>query len=90
MSTSQLPSHISLRDMFPIRSAHRWGGLAFVVGNLLFVANKLSEMSRVSLAPDVRCDFRAESRADFLRTSGLNHWIHSVLPILRPTSRPGG
>jgi hypothetical protein len=36
--------------MFPIRSAHRWGGLAFVVGNVLFVVNKLNEMSRVFLS----------------------------------------
>jgi len=42
--------------MFPIRSAHRWGGLAFVVGNVLFVVNKLNEMSRLFLSrpmPDV-------------------------------------
>jgi hypothetical protein len=42
--------------MFPIRSVHRWGGLAFVVGNVLFVVNKLDEMSRLFLSrpmPDV-------------------------------------
>jgi hypothetical protein len=50
VSASQLPTRISLRDMFPIRSAHRWGGLAFVVGNVLFVVNKLNEMSRVFLS----------------------------------------
>ena len=35
---------------------HRWGGLAFAFGNLLFMANKLDEMSRLFLGrviPDV-------------------------------------
>ena len=50
MGTSHLPTGISLSDLFPIRSAHRWGGLAFVVGNVLFVVNKLNEMSRVFLS----------------------------------------
>ena len=34
----------------------RWGGLAFVFGNVLFLANKLNEMSRLFLGrpmPDV-------------------------------------
>src|SRR5437868_4695448 len=50
MSTSQLPTRISLSDLFPIHSAHRWGGLAIVVGNVLFVVNKLNEMSRAFLS----------------------------------------
>lgn len=35
---------------------HRWGGVAFVLGNLLFITNKLNEMSRLFLRrrmPDV-------------------------------------
>jgi len=35
---------------------HQWGGAAFVLGNLLFMANKLNEMSRLFLGrwmPDV-------------------------------------
>ena len=38
------------------RRVQHWGGAAFVVGNLLFVANKLNEMSRLFLGrpmPDV-------------------------------------
>ncbi len=37
-------------------NVHKWGGAAFVVGNLLFVVNKLDEMSRLFLGrriPDV-------------------------------------
>ena len=36
--------------------AHQWGGAAFMLGNLLFIVNKLNEMSRLFLArwmPDV-------------------------------------
>lgn len=36
--------------------AYQWGGLAFVLGNILFVVNKLDEMSRLFLGrrmPDV-------------------------------------
>lgn len=35
---------------------HRWGGAAFMLGNVLFIANKLNEMSRLFLSrpmPDV-------------------------------------
>jgi len=56
MKASQLPTRMSLREMFPIRKAQYWGGLAFVFGNLLFVVNKLDEMSRLFLSrsmPDV-------------------------------------
>lgn len=28
---------------------HQWGGIAFVLGNLLFLVNKFSEMSRLFL-----------------------------------------
>ena len=40
----------------PGSSLQRWGGAAFVLGNLLFIANKLNEMSRLFLGrpiPDV-------------------------------------
>jgi hypothetical protein len=50
--------------MFFIRKAEHWGGLAFVFGNVLFVVNKLDEMSRLFLArlmPDV--------------ISGQNAWL---------------
>ena len=43
---------------------HRWGGVAFMLGNVLFVANKLDEMSRLFLSrwmPDV--------------ISGQNPWL---------------
>ncbi len=36
--------------------AHQWGGAAFMLGNLLFIVNKLNEMSRLFLSrwmPDV-------------------------------------
>lgn len=36
--------------------AHQWGGAAFILGNLLFIVNKLNEMSRLFLSrwmPDV-------------------------------------
>lgn len=47
---------MSLRERFPVRNAQHWGGLAFVFGHVLFVVNKLDEMSRVFLSrpmPDV-------------------------------------
>ncbi len=50
MKASQLPTRMSLRELFPIRTARHWGGLAFVLGNVLFVVNKLDEMSRLFLA----------------------------------------
>lgn len=56
MNASQLPTGLSLRGIFSIRKAQQWGGLAFAVGNLLFVINKLNEMSRLFLSrpmPDV-------------------------------------
>ena len=56
MKAWQLPAHMSLREMFLTRKAQHWGGLAFMVGNLLFVFNKLDEMSRLFLSrpmPDV-------------------------------------
>src|SRR6478736_2708044 len=56
MNTSQLPKRRSLREMFPIGKAQRWGGLAFVIGNVLFMVNKLNEMCRLFLSrpmPDV-------------------------------------
>ena len=56
MSASPLSTRTSLRDLFSHRSAHRWGGLAFAIGNVLFVVNKLDDMSRLFLSrpmPDV-------------------------------------
>jgi hypothetical protein len=56
MKASQLATRMSLREMFFIRKAQQWGGLAFVFGNVLFVVNKLDEMSRLFLSrpmPDV-------------------------------------
>jgi len=50
MNASQLPTHISLKEKFPLRKAQHWGGLAFVFGNVLFVVNKLDEMSRLFLS----------------------------------------
>jgi hypothetical protein len=50
MKASQLPARARLVEMFFTRKAQHWGGLAFVVGNLLFVINKLDEMSRLFLA----------------------------------------
>lgn len=47
-----------------VRATQLWGGAALMLGNLLFVLNKLDEMSRVFLArrraersssPSVRC-----------------------------------
>jgi hypothetical protein len=56
MSASPLSTRTSLRDLFSNRSIYRWGGLAFAIGNVLFVVNKLDEMSRLFLSrpmPDV-------------------------------------
>ena len=56
MKASHLPARMRLREMFFIRKAQHWGGLAFVSGNVLFVVNKLDEMSRLFLSrpmPDV-------------------------------------
>ncbi len=50
MKASQLPTRMSLTEMFSIRKAQHWGGLAFVLGNVLFVVNKLDEMSRLFLS----------------------------------------
>ena len=52
MSTPALPAPRLLLK----HTAHNWGGLAFAFGNVLFIVNKLNEMSRVFLArpmPDV-------------------------------------
>jgi hypothetical protein len=56
MKASPLPTRMSLKDMFFFRKAQQWGGLAFALGNVLFVVNKLDEMSRLFLSrpmPDV-------------------------------------
>jgi hypothetical protein len=34
-------------------NVQRWGGVAFVIGNLLFILNKLNDMSRLFLGKDV-------------------------------------
>jgi len=42
--------------LFKIIPFYRWGGVAFMLGNVLFIANKLDEMSRLFLSrpmPDV-------------------------------------
>lgn len=52
MKTSPLPQNTLTLNI----QAHQWGGLAFAFGNVLFVANKLNEMSRLFLGrriPDV-------------------------------------
>lgn len=52
MKTSQLPRSAPVLGVQP----HQLGGLAFVLGNLLFVVNKFDEMSRLFLGrrmPDV-------------------------------------
>ncbi len=36
--------------MSSISRSHQWGGLAFMLGNVLFLANKVNEMSRLFLA----------------------------------------
>lgn len=50
MKASQLPGPMNLTALFLSRKAQRWGGLAFVFGNVLFVINKLDEMSRLFLS----------------------------------------
>jgi hypothetical protein len=54
MKASQLPARVSLIEMVFTRKAQHWGGLAFVFGNLLFVVNKLDEMSRLFLSRPMR------------------------------------
>jgi hypothetical protein len=46
----QTPAGMRLRELFFSRNLQRWAGLAFVFGNVLFVVNKLDEMSRLFLA----------------------------------------
>jgi hypothetical protein len=56
MNVSLRPAQARLAAMVSIRTIQQWGGLAFAFGNLLFVVNKLDEMSRLFLArpiPDV-------------------------------------
>src|SRR5215217_5234864 len=56
MKASQLPIRMSPREKFFIRKIQQWGGLAFAFGNVLFLVNKLNEMSRLFLSrqmPDV-------------------------------------
>jgi hypothetical protein len=56
MKASPLSARMSLREIFFFRKAQHWGGLAFAFGNVLFVVNKLDEMSRLFLSrpmPDV-------------------------------------
>jgi hypothetical protein len=50
MKTLHPPARMRLRELFFMHNIQRWGGLAFVVGNLLFVVNKLDEMSRLFLS----------------------------------------
>lgn len=45
MNASQRMAPVSLRAMFVFRTARQWGGLAFAFGNVLFLVNKLDEMS---------------------------------------------
>lgn len=56
MNIPPLPQNRGLTAGLLGSQAHRWGGLAFVLGNVLFVVNKLDEMSRLFLGrrmPDV-------------------------------------
>jgi hypothetical protein len=50
MKTLQPSARMRLLELFSIRNIQPWGGLAFVFGNLLFVGNKLDEMSRLFLS----------------------------------------
>ena len=50
MNASQPPAHASRIHKGLLRTAQQWGGLALIVGSLLFVLNKLDEMSRMLLA----------------------------------------
>jgi hypothetical protein len=46
----------TIMEMLLSSRIHQWGGAAFVLGNLLFIVNKLDEMSRLFLSrwmPDV-------------------------------------
>jgi hypothetical protein len=56
LSATQLPKRSGLIDLFTPRTVQQWGGLAFAFGNVLFLVNKLNEMSRLFLSrpmPDV-------------------------------------
>ncbi len=50
-------------SMFPNETLHRWGGAAFVLGNLLFITNKLDEMSRMGLDLRLGQPLRLEAAA---------------------------
>jgi hypothetical protein len=47
MTISQHPARVSPIGMLLAGNFHRWGGLAFAFGNVLFLLNKLDEMSRL-------------------------------------------
>lgn len=45
-----------ITEVIPASIVHQWGGLAFALGNVLFIVNKIDEMSRLFLGrwmPDV-------------------------------------
>lgn len=50
MSSTPLTARMRLRELFLTHTAQQWGGLAFAFGNVLFVVNKLDEMSRLFLS----------------------------------------
>jgi hypothetical protein len=50
MSASHSPARMRLSAWFSSCSGQQWGGLAFALGNVLFVVNKLDEMSRLFLS----------------------------------------
>src|SRR5918997_1728501 len=50
MNASQRLAPVSLQATSVIRKARHWGGLAFAFGNLLFLVNKLDEMSHLFLS----------------------------------------
>ena len=56
MKEFQLPIPINSTEKVFVRKIQQWGGLIFAVGNVLFLINKLDEMSRLFLSrpmPDV-------------------------------------
>ncbi len=56
MKEFQLQLPINPTEKVVVRKIQQWGGLAFAVGNVLFLVNKLDEMSRLFLSrpmPDV-------------------------------------
>ena len=65
-------------------NVQRWGGAAFVVGNLLFILNKLNEMSRLFLGREIPDVISGETvliivmgQVMLIIGFGAQYWVYS-------------